>query len=197
MCLMRAALIAVILVGTLSSAASASAPGQLRLEDPNGRRVDPFEAAPGTKAIVFIFTSVECPISNRYAPDLQRLHRRFAPDGVRFWLVYPHPADSPAIITRHVRDFGYPMGALRDPQHELVKLVGVSVTPETAIYDPTGQMIYRGRIDDRYVSLGVERPAAMRKDLEDALSATLAGTAVSEPVTQAVGCFIADFGRTP
>jgi hypothetical protein len=191
--LMRAALIAVILVGMLPSAASASAPGQVRLEDLNGRRIDPFEAAPGTKAIVFIFSSVDCPISNRYAPDVQRLHRRFAPEGVQFWLVYPNPADSPDIITRHVRDFSYPMRALRDPQHQLVKLIGATVTPEVAIYHPAGRMIYRGRIDDRYVSLGVERPAAMRRDLEEALSATLAGKAVSEPVTQAVGCFIADF----
>jgi hypothetical protein len=190
---MRVAFFAVILVGTLSSAAPASVQGQLRLDDLNGRRVDPFEAAPGTNAIVFIFTSAECPISNRYAPDVQRLHRRFAPEGVQFWLVYPNPADSPDIITRHVRNFSYPMRALRDPQHELVKLVGATVTPEAAIYHPTGRMIYRGRIDDRNVSLGVERPAPMRKDLEEALSDTLAGKAVSGRVTQAVGCFIADF----
>src|SRR5688572_15193530 len=135
--LMRVALIAVILAGTLSSVASASAPGRLRLDDLAGRSVDPFEVTPGTKAIVFIFTSVECPISNRYAPDVQRLYRRFATAGVQFWLVYPNPGDSPATIRRHLRDFNYPVRALRDPKHELVKFVGVSVTPEAAIYHPT------------------------------------------------------------
>ena len=194
---MRVGLIAVILVGMLSSVASAAAQGRLRLEDVNGQRVDPFEVTAGTKAIVFIFTSVECPISNRYAPAVQRLQRRFAAHGVQFWLVYPNPADSPAMIKGHLRDFSYPMRALRDPKHELVKFVGATVTPEAAIYHATGGMIYRGRIDDRYVSLGVERPAAMRRDLEEALSATLAGKPVSDPVTQAVGCFIADFVRTP
>src|SRR5687767_3847139 len=104
---MRVGFIAMNLAAMMSAAASAAAQGNVRLEDVNGQRVDPFEVTAGTKAIVFIFSSIECPISNRYAPDVQRLHRRFAAHGVQFWLVYPSPADSPAMIKRHLRDFSY------------------------------------------------------------------------------------------
>jgi hypothetical protein len=55
--------------------------------------------------------------------------------------------------------------------------------------------MYRGRIDNRYVELGVERPAATQRDLADALASVLAGKAVAAATTQAVGCFIADFSR--
>jgi hypothetical protein len=68
------------------------------------------------------------------------------------------------------------------------------VTPEAAVY-AGGRIVYRGRIDDRHVDLGVERPSATRHELADALASIVAGKAVAQPTTQAVGCFIADFAR--
>jgi hypothetical protein len=41
---------------------------------------------------VLVFVRTDCPISNRYAPELRRLQDRFAPRGMAFWLVYPDPA---------------------------------------------------------------------------------------------------------
>jgi len=87
------------------------------------------------------------------------------------------------------------MRALRDPEHVLVKRAKVTVTPEAAVFDRRGQLTYRGRIDDRYASIGLERPAPTQHDLYDALKNTLAGDRVTQPVTQAVGCFIADFRK--
>src|SRR5438045_3144336 len=165
----------------------------VRLPDLDNRLVDPLLASESSKAVVFLFASVDCPVSNRYAPVVQRLYETFAAQGVAFWLVYPNPAETPAAIRDHVKAFNYPVHALRDPKHELVKLTHVVVTPEVAVFDRTHALIYHGRIDDRYVSLGVERPSPTRQDLADALTATLSGAKVREAVTQAVGCYIADF----
>jgi hypothetical protein len=84
--------------------------------------------------------------------------------------------------------------ALRDPDHALVKAAGATITPEAAVF-AGGHVVYRGRIDDRYVDLGLERPAATKRDLADALTAVMSGKPVHPPTTQAVGCFIADFVR--
>jgi len=165
----------------------------VRLPDLENRLVDPFLAAESSKAIVFLFASVDCPISNRYAPVVQRLYQTFSPQGVAFWLIYPNPAETPAAIRDHIKAFNYPVHALRDPKHELVKLTNVQVTPEVAVFDRAHALVYHGRIDDRYVNLGVERPSPTRSDLADALTATLSGGKVREASTQAVGCFIADF----
>lgn len=174
--------------------APAAAAEEVRLLDLEGKPVDPFEPArSGNRAIAFLFVSIDCPISNRYAPELQRLHERFAPGGVEFVFVYPNPAEAPDAIRRHRADYSYPGRVLRDPNHDLVKLAGASITPEAAVYDSRRQLVYRGRVDDRYVSLGLERPAATKKDLELALAATLSGRPVAEATTPAVGCFIADF----
>jgi hypothetical protein len=188
-------------VGVAALAVLLSAPAIARaqhveVQTVDGAAVDPFAPASGTRATVFIFTSTDCPISNRYAPDVRRIVAAFTPRGVAFRLVYPNPADESSAIHEHMRAFGLAgtIEALRDPRHALVRRVQASVTPEAAVV-VEGTVRYRGRIDDRYVELGRERPAPTTHDLEDALTAVLSGRPVARPTTQAVGCFIADFTR--
>ncbi len=51
------------------------------IPDLDGRNVDVLAGA-GTKATVLVFVGVDCPISNRYAPELERLEREFSPRGI-------------------------------------------------------------------------------------------------------------------
>ena len=57
---------------------------------------------------------------------------------------------------------------------------------------PGLELVYRGRIDDRYVDFGNTRARATQHDLRQALDAVLSGEPVANPRTKAVGCFIAD-----
>ena len=85
------------------------------------------------------------------------------------------------------------MPALLDPQQSLVRLAGARMTPEAAIFQtgPTGlQEVYRGRIDDRYLNLGRQRPHAVHRDLVDAVHAVLSGTPVRAASGGPVGCAI-------
>jgi peroxiredoxin len=197
---MRGSLIAsFIVIATAFSTAAAvygdnASLSQLRLLDLEGKSVSPL-ADQGAKAVVFIFTRLDCPISNRYAPEVRRLSESFAPEKVKFWLVYPDADTPPDSIRRHVKEYDYNCEALRDPRHELVKATGVSVTPEAAVFvfNRSGaRMIYRGRIDDQYAALGKHRPAPAARDLEDVLTTVVKGAAVELRTTPAVGCYISD-----
>jgi hypothetical protein len=179
----------------IAIALAAAAVSPVRVPNLDGTLVAPLQSPPSTKATVILFVSTDCPISNRYAPDIRKLHDAYSKDGVAFWLVYPNPADAVADIRDHLKSFSFPGTALRDVKHDLVKAVGATITPEAAVYDGKGRMIYRGRIDDRYSAVGVEKAQAAHRDLQDAIVATLAGQPVTQRLTQAVGCYIADFGR--
>src|SRR5438552_9536148 len=137
----------VAVAGCLSLPALAAA-GQpsVRVQDLDNRPTDPFQASRDANVIVFLFTSVDCPISNRYAPEVQRLYGAFRSKGVEFWLVYPNPSESADAIRKHMEAFSYPMRVLRDPQHALAKLAHATVTPEAAVYDVARRLVYRGRI---------------------------------------------------
>jgi peroxiredoxin len=183
--------VAAILLVAVAVCADEPAANDLRLPDLDGRQIEPLRAK-AAKAIVFIFIRTDCPLSNRYAPEVRRLDNKFAKSGVRFWLVYPDPGESGEIIRNHIKEYEYRLKALRDPEHKLVKITGAQVTPEAAVFLPGGRMVYRGRIDDRYVALGKARPAPTTRDLEQVLEAILEGKQVTNKTTAAIGCFIPD-----
>src|SRR5258707_14782986 len=93
-----------------------------------GAPVDALQAPAGTKAIVFLFTSTDCPISNRYAPEVRRIAEEFAAKGVLFRLAYPNPAEQADAIREHMKAYAY-TGAfepVRDPKLALVKFAGAT-----------------------------------------------------------------------
>jgi hypothetical protein len=174
------------------------------VEDLEGQFVDPINGSTAPITVT-LFVDSDCPVSNRYAPELQRLHRRYAPRGVKFWLVYPDPGIDVQTIHSHMQDYGYAFPALRDPEHALVRRANALVTPEAAVFLSDGSLVYHGRIDNRYVDLTRRRPQATEHDVEAVLDALLAGQPVDASWNPApgrsmkamsrpgVGCYIQDF----
>jgi len=162
---------------------------QKHLLDLNGQAIDPLEESTAT-ATVFLFTRADCPISNRYAPYVQRLHDTYAAKGVAFYLVYCDSDASAAVIGKHLKEYNYAMAALMDPHHVLVKQTGARITPEAVVYDGDSRLVYRGRIDDQYVDFGKTRAAPTKKDLEEVLEALVEGESVTLTTTEAIGCYI-------
>ncbi|HEY1502080.1 MAG TPA: redoxin domain-containing protein [Acidobacteriaceae bacterium] len=149
--------------------------------------------SPGSRAAVLFFLASDCPISNRYIPEIQRLDDNFAPQGIQFWWVYPNPEETPAKIERHQEQFHIHANVVIDNKQSLTRMAHATITPEVAVLVPAGSTLreaYRGRIDNRYIALGQERPSATRHDLEDALRALTANRPVAAPGGPPVGCSI-------
>jgi hypothetical protein len=70
----------------------------------------------------------------------------------------------------------------------LTHLIHAKATPEAAVLDSNGLLMYRGRIDNWYADFGRYRQQATVHDLRDALDAILAGKKIPTPVTKPVGC---------
>ena len=159
----------IFLVATIVACATAVAgPADLRrvtVKDLDGTDVRPLASLPSSApGAVFVFTRSDCPIANRYAPELERLRQRAAAAAIEFWLVFVDPAESTSAIRDHLRTYGYAGRALQDPRHELARATGATIAPEATVFALGGDMgprlVYRGRIDDRYRDAGRMRPAA-------------------------------------
>ncbi len=166
----------------------------------NGKAVDPLRVSPG-KIVVLIFVRTDCPISNRYAPAIQRIIEKYAgteyagadnSGKVAFWLVYPDKAETAEMIRKHDAEYGYKIAALRDTEHALVRESQVKITPEAAVFDANERLVYHGRIDNWYVDFGRARSAATTHELDDAIQAALSGKFPPVRVTDAIGCYISD-----
>jgi hypothetical protein len=140
---------------------------------------------------VLVFVRTDCPISNRYAPTIERLQAEYA-GRAAFWLVYPDNDESTEAIQKHLQEYGYVLPALRDPGHELVRMGQAEMTPEVAVIAGHGQLAYHGRIDNLYESIGRSRSAATTHELQDALDDVLAGKMPRISTAKAVGCYIVD-----
>jgi hypothetical protein len=163
----------------------------VRLFDLQGHAVEPLRQS-SAKATVLIFTRPDCPISNRYAPVIQDLYRRFSPQGVAFWMVYVDPGQAVGQIREHLKEYGYRLPVVLDPTHKLVKIAGAHVTPEAAVFSSYGKLLYHGRIDNLYAGFGESLPAPTHRDLQLTLVAILAGHALPEASAPPVGCYISD-----
>ena len=119
--------------------------------------------------------------SRRNTPVRRRSGSCFLPRGTQL-----------EIIAGHTREYGYTLATLPDPNHILVNLAKVTLMPETAVFDGHGALRYHGRIDDLYIAFGRSRRAPTTHDLDDALTAVLAGKPVTNDARPAVGCYIAD-----
>jgi len=191
----------VVLAGTLfqawaapanrpASGAPASSGSNASALDLAGKNVNPFEISDG-KPLVLIFVRTDCPVSNRYAPTIQALSRKYAGAAVMM-LVYPDKSETPQDIEKHLHDYGYKMPALRDTQRELVKVSEVEITPEAAVFDRRGELIYHGRIDNWYVDFGHARSAPTTHELDEAIQAAVNSAHPVPTSVSGIGCYIAD-----
>ena len=189
-----------LLVGAVLTLTACDQTPDSMLFDLDGQARNPLS---NTRPSLVIFVDSECPISNRYAPAIQDLQGDYAAR-VAMWLIYPNPKLNAAKIRAHVAAYKLAVPALRDPDHKLVKLARARVTPEAAVFDSNGTLVYHGRIDDRFVDFNQQRPAPTRRDVAEVLDALLAGQSVPPRQTVApgsdvdalhqpgVGCFVAD-----
>jgi hypothetical protein len=141
------------------------------------------------KALVLLFTRSDCPISNRYAPELERMYKAYSPAGIDFKLVYPEPDLTEAAMKKHNQEYGYSMPSVLDSSHKLVNLARARFTPEAAVF-VQGREIYLGRIDDWYAAWNQSRVKPLHHDLQDEIDAVLAGKIPAYRETKAIGCAI-------
>lgn len=161
----------------------------LDLTGVNGERLRPLD--PAGPANVLVFTSTDCPVSNGYAPEIQRICSAYAAKGIRCILVFEDVGVTAGAVRAHLADFRYgAMPAALDDGGRLAERVGATITPEVAVVDRRGVVRYRGRIDNQYAAIGRQRRTVTAHNLADALDAVLAGRQVAVPETQAVGCVI-------
>jgi len=148
--------------------------------------------APTGAAGVLFFVASDCPISNGYAPEIQRICDDYRAKGVSCSLVYEDVSIDEARVRAHGAAYRYKgMTTVIDGDRAIALRAKATVTPEAVVIGRGGIVKYRGRIDNQYAALGKPRRVVTTHDVRDALDAVLAGRAVAHPENQAFGCFIA------
>ena len=144
----------------------------------------------GKTAILFFFVASDCPVSNSYVPEMNRIAQEYAARGVFTLAVLPESEISLEAAKTYAREYHFAFPVLLDRSQDLVRLAGATVTPEAAILSPTGKVLYRGRIDNRLADFGSQRRSATEHDTRAALEAVVAGHLPAVQFTRSIGCAI-------
>ncbi len=136
--------------------------------------------------VLLFFVGTECPVSNFYAPEMERL----AGSGARAELVYSEPGVTEEGASRHAAEYRLTAARSPDPDLSIAARYGVTRIP-TAVLLHRGEIVYRGRIDDRYTPEGKRRADVRSRDLEAAIGAVLSGRKPELSETPVFGCPLA------
>ena len=164
------------------------------VRDIDGVSREPFKVEKGKVEALFFVTN-DCPISNYYAHEIRRICDEYAKRGAGCTLVYTDPSITDNEARRHAAEYGhgaYPK--VVDRTHVLVKAAGATINPTAVVVAPDGRVAYRGRIDNSYAAIGIQRRVVTEHDLREALDAVISGKPVAKPETQPIGCYITEPG---
>jgi len=139
--------------------------------------------------LVVVMTSLRCPVTRLYAPELRELLAPYRAEGVRVLVVDPNVQDGDDELAARAEALGWAFPVARDPDYAVADALGARRTSDAFVIDAEGTLRYRGAIDDQY-GINYRLPRPRRTLLTDALDAVLAGEEVAEPAMTAPGCLL-------
>ncbi len=150
------------------------------------------------RAVVLIFTNLNCPFSKLYEERIVELHQKFSVQGFVFTLINPHMLVEEEETAENMKvrasERNMRMPFLMDESQSVTKQFGITKLPEVIVVtsSPTGYAIgYRGAIDN---NPQVAANASL-KYLENALTAISNRRNPSPVSTRPVGCNVRFLSR--
>lgn len=140
-------------------------------------------------ALVVFFTCNHCPYVVGSDEVTRATVEKFADQGVAFIGInsnseVTHPTDDFDNMVVRMEENNFPWVYARDKSQEVALAYGALRTPHFYVFDADRKLVYTGR--------GVDNPRETDKatvnDLDNALSALVAGEEIATPLTNPLGC---------
>ena len=144
------------------------------------------------KALLVMFICNHCPYVKHVRQGLVELGKDYADASLGIVAISSndvdaYPDDSPEMMAREARDFGYRFPYLFDETQEVAKAYTAMCTPDFFLFGPDRTLVYRGRLDEARPNMPVKVTGA---DLRAAIDAVLADEAVPKEQFPSMGCSI-------
>jgi glutaredoxin-related protein len=153
-------------------------------------KADYFEELNKNELSVFIFYSTECPICIK---SLNSIKQIIKDHDLNYYFVYPKEINSKKNIKKFHRMNNLPSNfskIILDENQVLIKQLDAKVTPQCFLIDSKGNVLYSGKIDDRFEKIGVQKNEVRESYLNDAIISFKKGEEIKVKSTEPVGCFI-------
>lgn len=137
------------------------------------------------KAVVVIFVSTKCPVSNSFNERMVELANDYKSKDIVFLGINSNKAEQMDELKTQANTHEFSFIVLKDDNNIVADQFQARVTPEVFVLNPAGAILYHGRIDD---APGADERKS--EDLKKALDEIVSGNNVSVAETKAFGCSI-------
>lgn len=163
------------------------------LENIDGKKVS-LSDYKTAKGFIVIFTCNTCPYAVAYEDRIEALNKKYASKGYPVIAIMPNdtdikPGDNLSAMKARAKTKGFTFPYLMDEGQKVYPQYGATKTPHVYILEKSteGNVVrYIGAIDDNYQDASMVKT----KYVENAVDALLAGDAVEQQKTRAIGCSI-------
>lgn len=142
------------------------------------------------KASILVFSSPDCPISQKYTLTLRELSEKYKSQNIPVYLIISGTYYTKSVIKEYVKKYLLDFPVLLDSKLQITKMLEATITPEVFLFDDKANVLYSGRIDNWFESLGKNRFVITERDLINAVDSYLSGGEIKVKKTKAIGCII-------
>lgn len=140
---------------------------------------------------VYFFLLDDCKICRDYGHELNAIYDQYNSEEIEFIGVFPNFSSKKENIEKFKKEFDIGFELRTDYFKKLSKKFDAKILPEVFVYDNRShKVIYSGRIDDRYVSIGQRKQIVRSQDLRLALDNIISKKEILITRTEPIGCFI-------
>ncbi len=139
----------------------------------------------GTKGVLLIWISTQCPYSNGYNSRMEALNRDYSAKGIRVVGINSNRTESVENIREHAAKNGFTFTILKDTDNRIADYFGASVTPEAYLIDSGNVLRYHGRLDASHEDSNLNSGEA-----REALDAVVNSGQIANTGKKAFGCTI-------
>jgi peroxiredoxin len=154
------------------------------LQDYNGKS-HTLSDVTDSRAIVILFISTRCPVSNAYNERMVKLYNEYTPKKVSFLAINSNKQEDVDEVKEHAQKNKFEFLVLKDPQNKIADKYDAQVTPEVYVVNTKLELLYHGHIDDSRREKDIESHT-----LNNVLDEILSGSAVTVKESKAFGCSI-------
>lgn len=141
---------------------------------------------------VYFFLSESCPICQSTTLEIKKICKDFESDDIKFIGLFPNQTNSTANSrSRFSQKYELNFLLVADSSQKLTKKFDATITPEVIVIENNNQtIIYRGKVDNSFESVGKRRAVVTEFYLRQALNFWKNGKVSLIKNTIPVGCYI-------
>jgi len=146
----------------------------------------------GEIGTLIMFICNHCPFVLYVNGQLVKLANDYQKKGIGFVAINSndilnYPQDSPKMMKKHAKIYGYPFPYLFDETQEIAKAYNAACTPDFYLFNSKLKLVYHGQLDNSRPSLNIPITG---KDIRNAIESILSGKEVDKNQNPSMGCNI-------